>query len=540
MATKFGEAFVELRADFGKLRAELSTALNTVRDSATKMSASFSTAFKSLAAAGAVVGTLRAMSAAVDAFEKKAIAGEEFAATMTLLGRNAAIATDSAKHLGAEIERVYKIDAEDFLAGLTDIARISGKSGDELERLGRAAVGLTAFGFDISTASVAIAKAVEGNTMSLRRAGIYVNEAASAQEQLNEVLAKSALGLKILREQMDAASETGSRARKQMRIDIENMIEDMGEALLPFAAWSSRQISKILTGRDQDRENYWAKQVATLSMDPGGRAAQEDRLSAQISERAAAEERIAGTKAEQARIAKEIEERTKKQIEATRKLAAEEMKRLNTMLQTKAAGIEAGRRGDELLSRTAPDAIAAMNAEIQRQLGNEPLAATKEADIQATGNIRSALDDQVAGLEAIQKQQKAGLLTTMQTAQAIDAVNAATRTRINLAGVLLKATKERIAEEEAARRDEENKSLAGQALDNIDAMRRRFADILTPERMFGTGAIGGAAAGFGSIRARRFELPGSSPLEEMKRLAKENKQQNDRIIELLKQFAVVN
>jgi len=172
---------------------------------------------------------------------------------------------------------------------------------DELKRATKAAIGFSkAFGIDAKASMTLLAKAAQGNFSSLSRYGIQVDETASQQQKLNDLLKR---GVDYFNE-LAAGANDATKDIKQAENALGDIKEELGETLIgarTYWAFLKLAIAQDIKGlfaesaqelafqeklREQRREE-WAEKYTR----PREEAEAEARRQAEERAREAAEER---------------------------------------------------------------------------------------------------------------------------------------------------------------------------------------------------------------------------------------------------------
>ena len=119
---------------------------------------------------------------------------------------------------------------------------IGNLSAEQLPAAQKAAIGLAAaFNMDLQTAFQMVGTAAAGNTATLSRYGIVLDEGLSAQEKFNKVLEIGASKFPLAEA---AATSFGGRVA-QMKNAMSDMAENIGYAVLPALTEIAKSVSTM-------------------------------------------------------------------------------------------------------------------------------------------------------------------------------------------------------------------------------------------------------------------------------------------------------
>jgi len=137
-------------------------------------------------------------------------------------------------------------------------ARNLGVTTDKLEEATKAAIGLAArYRIDLESAMMLVGRASQGQTQSLSRYGIVLNEGLSAQEKFNELLRIGAQSFRLA----EAQTKTATGALEQMRNQVNELQEIFGAVLLPAVTAASQAISEYIKKNQSDLQKFISSQV---------------------------------------------------------------------------------------------------------------------------------------------------------------------------------------------------------------------------------------------------------------------------------------
>lgn len=131
---------------------------------------------------------------------------------------------------------------EAIIAGTALVQNIGNLSAEQLPAAQKAAIGLAAaFNMDLQTAFQMVGKAAAGNTATLSRYGIVLDEGLSAEEKFNKVLEMGASKFSLAEA---AATSFGGRIA-QMKNAMSDMAENIGYAVLPALTEIAKSVSTM-------------------------------------------------------------------------------------------------------------------------------------------------------------------------------------------------------------------------------------------------------------------------------------------------------
>ncbi len=131
---------------------------------------------------------------------------------------------------------------EAIIAGTALAQNIGNLSAEQLPAAQKAAIGLAAaFNMDLQTAFQMVGKAAAGNTATLARYGIVLDEGLSAEEKFNKVLEMGASKFSLAEA---AATSFGGRIA-QMKNAMSDMAENIGYAVLPALTEIAKSVSTM-------------------------------------------------------------------------------------------------------------------------------------------------------------------------------------------------------------------------------------------------------------------------------------------------------
>jgi hypothetical protein len=196
------------------------------------------------AAAAALAGfvSLRGASDAIEAFGVQEQAERRLADSLELLGANTAGAMDEFKQFASEIQSVTTVGDEAVLQMAALGASLGRLSGQQLKQATIAAIGLSkSLGIDTTAAMRLVARAAIGDTTTLARYGIKLDETLSPQEKFNELLRRGAEGFSIARG--EAKTTTGQF--EQFKNKVGDLKEQIGGALLPAVVSLTQHVDTL-------------------------------------------------------------------------------------------------------------------------------------------------------------------------------------------------------------------------------------------------------------------------------------------------------
>jgi hypothetical protein len=139
-------------------------------------------------------------------------------------------------------------------------AKNMGVAVDQLDEVTTAAIGLAkAYRMDLSEAVTMVAKAFEGETGSLKRRGIIIDETMTAQEKANALLRLGYDNVKL----ETAGLDTATGAWLQMQKSVDTAKEAFGKALLPTVKKTFESITTWLNTNQADVKR-WGENVASI------------------------------------------------------------------------------------------------------------------------------------------------------------------------------------------------------------------------------------------------------------------------------------
>lgn len=131
------------------------------------------------------------------------------------------------------LQELTRYEDDAITSGTALMQNIGRLGAEQLEPAQRAAIGLAAaFRIDIGTAFELVGKAAAGNTSTLGRYGIVLNEAGSAQDKFNELLEIGADKFGLAEE----AARTGAGKIEQFKNTWGDMVETIGAIVIPAIA----------------------------------------------------------------------------------------------------------------------------------------------------------------------------------------------------------------------------------------------------------------------------------------------------------------
>ena len=186
---------------------------------------------KAALAAGAFMGA-RAIknfvAGSLAAFGEQEMAVKHLKDALDNLGVGSAAAMDEMKKFASEIQKVTTVGDEATLEMMSMGASMGKLSGDSLKAATVAAIGLAkAYKMDTVAAMRLVARASAGDTASLARYGIKLDETMSAQEKFNEVLEIGASNFKLA----EGETETYNGQMAQLSNTWGDFKETIGEAI---------------------------------------------------------------------------------------------------------------------------------------------------------------------------------------------------------------------------------------------------------------------------------------------------------------------
>ena len=161
-----------------------------------------------------------------------------------------------------EIQRTTEFGDELILELLTMGATMGKLNGGPLKAAAKAAIGLSkAFGVELTAAMRLVARAAIGDTSSLTRYGIKLDETLSDQEKFNKVLA---IGTENFSLATSAINQT-SVILKQMQNEIGDVREEIGGALAPVVRDSAIAIKNWASDNKEAIGDFAGRAVVEIT-----------------------------------------------------------------------------------------------------------------------------------------------------------------------------------------------------------------------------------------------------------------------------------
>ena len=274
---KVGELFVEIGADSGKLKSELSNAERIASNSAQKMSEKFMSIGKTMTIVGGAislisVGLIKAASNAEETASKFAVVfkdvSDEAEKTAKNLRDNFGLSSNAAKQLLS--------DTGDLLTGFGFTGDMALDLSTKVNELAVDLASFTNFSGGAEGASKALTKALLGERESVKSLGISILEAdvqAKVLEMTQQGLtfeterqAKAYATLLIAQQQSKNAMGDFARTQdsfanqwRTLKNRINDVVVELGGALLPIASEYIGKITKII-----EKVAEWIKSHKTL------------------------------------------------------------------------------------------------------------------------------------------------------------------------------------------------------------------------------------------------------------------------------------
>ncbi len=186
---------------------------------------------------------------AVGAFMRQEEAVNNLSAAMRLAGDSSAASLNDMKAFAAEIQSMTTIGDEAVMEIAALGASMGQLTGDALKEATTAAIGLSkAFGMDTTAAMRLVARAAQGDTASLTRYGIRLDETLTAQEKFNEVLAIGNRNFGLAQAEIDTAAGKW----QQFKNSLGDFMERVGGGMV-----------NLFTGII-DTFRFWAENIDTI------------------------------------------------------------------------------------------------------------------------------------------------------------------------------------------------------------------------------------------------------------------------------------
>lgn len=207
-------------ADFDRKMKKAGATTETFTSKAVKAGAAAAAAF---AAIGAAAGYAVKEYAAAEAAQSR------LAATFKSLGANVEQQTARFTKLAAAVQVASTESDEGFNDAVSKMAGITKRTGDELQDLSLAALGLSrAMGVNLDTAVALVGRTAAGANVPLARYGVIVKDDATQQEKLNALLEKGRRGMVLV----DAETKTTAGSWKIFKNQVSDAAEKVGEFLV--------------------------------------------------------------------------------------------------------------------------------------------------------------------------------------------------------------------------------------------------------------------------------------------------------------------
>lgn len=169
-----------------------------------------------------ILGGFFAASSSVRAFAQQEQALRRLGDALSLTSSLSKGTLSSMEAFASEMQQLTTIGDETVLAMLATGASIGRLGGHELQEATKAAIGLSrVLGTDANAAMLLVARAAAGNTSTLSRYGIQLDETMTAQERFAEVLKIGAAGFRLA--EGEAQTATGRIAQ------LGNSVSDLQE-----------------------------------------------------------------------------------------------------------------------------------------------------------------------------------------------------------------------------------------------------------------------------------------------------------------------
>jgi len=203
----------------------------------------------------------------LDAFGEEEAAARKLADALAILGAGGEAAMGEMKAFAAEMQRLTVHADEAVMEVMSLGASVGRLSGQALRDATRAAIGLAErLHIDLEPAMLLVAKAAQGNTATLSRYGVKLDETLSAQQKFAEVLRMGAESFALAEGQ--AGTYRGQMA--QLKNAFSEVAEVIGAALAPAIAEITRTIRELLLPTLQgfsDQLGPWVKNTLRFFRD---------------------------------------------------------------------------------------------------------------------------------------------------------------------------------------------------------------------------------------------------------------------------------
>ena len=215
-----------------KFKDDVSPGMKKMGNNVKSSMSSMSSAIKGLA--GAYMGLAGANKALSFLKESTELAKIQIRAetqlTSALMAKNTAYKSlmPEMKKYASQLQNQVNIGDEEILS-VQALGLNLGITADKIKEATKSAIGLTSKGLSLETAMLLLGKASQGNTASLTRYGIVVDNSKTKQEQFNDILKQGADGFSIVEAN---ANDSVSAIEKQQKA-IGDLQEEIGRKLIP-------------------------------------------------------------------------------------------------------------------------------------------------------------------------------------------------------------------------------------------------------------------------------------------------------------------
>ena len=193
-------------------------------------------------------------------FGRQEQAVQMVSAAIRMIGAEANYSVPEARKFASEIQRITTYGDEAVLELMAMGASMGRLSGRELEDATKAAIGLSqAYGIELVGAMRLVARAAIGDTSSLTRYGIKLDETLTSQEKFNEVLRRGAEAFVLA----GAEAQTATGRMTQFRNIVGDIKEEIGEGYAQTIALVNETAQ--LAGFGSDFHKWWARANMELS-----------------------------------------------------------------------------------------------------------------------------------------------------------------------------------------------------------------------------------------------------------------------------------
>lgn len=221
-----------------RARAELN-AFQRQLGTVTGAAKSFTTAALGMVGVASVGMALKSVTSAA-LQQEKAVA--DLSAALRSHGEQTSSTVKDLSRYAAELQKVT-VYGDELIISQMAYARNLGVSTDKLKDATRAAIGLAAaYRIDLATAMQLVGRASQGQTSSLTRYGIVLDDALTAEEKFNELLKIGAERFGLAAE----AAKTSEGALLQFKNTVGDLQEELGKELLPALTATVQKLNAVI------------------------------------------------------------------------------------------------------------------------------------------------------------------------------------------------------------------------------------------------------------------------------------------------------